>query len=277
MIPKIIHWCWLSEDPLPEKIKCCIDSWEKYLPDYRIKCWTTKEFDINSVNYVKSAFEQKKWAFCADYIRAYALYTEGGIYLDSDVQVLKSFDDFLHYTFFSSVEYIPDNVKSFNVVEKCLDKDFNRLPNIPYIQGIGIQAAIMGAEKGCLYLKDCLDYYKKLEFSMGKGYGNMAIVAPNVYAIIAEKYGFKYKNEDQILDYNMVIFKDEVFCIPEFLNNRTHALHLVAHSWYEPTIVQRIYQSFSSIKIFKYIFMFLEDNRYTKRIIAHLKKKVWLK
>ena len=277
MIPKIIHWCWLSGDPIPQKIQNCIDSWKKYLPDYEIKCWTTKEFNVNSVKYVKSAFEQKKWAFCADYIRAYALYNEGGIYLDSDVQVLKSFDVFLHYNFFSSVEYIPDNVKCFDVIEKCLDKNFNRLPNVPYIHGIGIQAAIMGSEKGNLYLKDCLDYYQTLEFSMGKGYDNMAIVAPNIYAIIAEKYGFKYKNEDQILENNMIIFKDEVFCIPEYLNNRTHALHLVAHSWYEPTTTQKIYQFFSTSKILKSIYKSLENNRYSKRLIATIKKNVWLK
>ena len=65
MIPKIIHWCWLSGDPLPDKIKNCIDSWKICLPDYEIKCWTTQNFDINSIEYVREAFEQKKWAFCA--------------------------------------------------------------------------------------------------------------------------------------------------------------------------------------------------------------------
>lgn len=99
MIPKVIHWCWLSGEQLPEKIQNCVDSWKKILPDYKIKCWTTKNFDINSVQYVKEAFDQRKWAFCADYIRAYALYTEGGIYLDSDVEVLKSFNDFYSIIF----------------------------------------------------------------------------------------------------------------------------------------------------------------------------------
>lgn len=276
MIPKVIHWCWLSGEQLPEKIQNCVDSWKKILPDYKIKCWTTKNFDINSVQYVKEAFDQRKWAFCADYIRAYALYTEGGIYLDSDVEVLKSFNDFLQYNFFTSVEYIPDNVKCFDIINKCLDSDFNRLPNIPFVQGIGIQAAIMGAEKGNSYMKDCLNYYNALHFSMNKGYDNMAIVAPNIYAINAEKYGFKYKNETQHLNNNMVIFKDNFFCIPEFMTKRTFALHLVAHSWYSPTFSQRIYQYLASIKFLKLCFDFMEENKITRRIIALIKKAVWL-
>ena len=277
MIPKIIHWCWLSGDPLPDKIKNCIDSWKICLPDYEIKCWTTQNFDINSIEYVREAFEQKKWAFCADYIRAYALFTEGGIYLDSDVQVLKSFNDLLHFHFFSSVEYIPDNVKCFDVVNKCLDTNLNRLPNVDYVQGIGIQAAIMGAEKGNEYMSDCLAYYRNLHFSMNKGYDNMAIVAPNFYAVNAEKYGFRYKNEDQYLDNNMVIFKDEVFCVPEFMNHRTYALHLVAHSWYNPTLSQKIYQSLAQIKFLKRIFDWLENSKCTRNMIALIKKNIWLK
>ena len=78
------------------------------MPDYELKLWDTHNFDIeNSTPYVKEAFANRKWAFVADYIRLYALYTEGGIYLDSDVKVLKSFDGFLHHKFFTSMEYHP--------------------------------------------------------------------------------------------------------------------------------------------------------------------------
>ena len=104
MIPKVIHYCWLSNDPFPEKIKLCMQSWKEIMPDYEWKLWNTENFDIeNSIPYVKDAFACKKWAFVADYIRLYALYTEGGIYLDSDVKVLKRFDDFLHHGFFLSL------------------------------------------------------------------------------------------------------------------------------------------------------------------------------
>ena len=98
MIPKIIHFCWLSNDPYPKEIRQCMDSWKKVMPDYEIKLWNMETFDVSSAPvYVQEAVKARKWAFAADYIRMYALYTEGGIYLDSDVKILKRFDDFLHY------------------------------------------------------------------------------------------------------------------------------------------------------------------------------------
>ena len=85
MIPKIIHYCWLSNDPYPAKIQHCINSWKKKLPGYEIKLWNLQNFPLEKSEWVKQAFEAKKYAFAADYIRCYALYTYGGIYLDSDV------------------------------------------------------------------------------------------------------------------------------------------------------------------------------------------------
>lgn len=277
MIPKIIHWCWIGGNPIPEDIQNCINTWKEKLPEYQIKCWTEKTFDIESVPYVKEAYTQKKWAFCADYIRAYALYTEGGIYLDSDVEVLKKFDDLLNYSFFSSVEILPSIVNTLDVNKKYLNKDYERLPEVSYVPGLGIHSAVLAAEKGCSYMLDVINYYGTLHFSMNKGYDNMILVATNVYAINAEKYGFKYKNEDQHLKNNMIIFKDEVFCIPEFSTKRTYTLHHVAHSWYEPTTMQKIYQFFSTSKTLKSIYKSLENNRYTKGLIATIKKNVWLK
>ena len=93
MITRIVHYCWLSGDPYPESIQRCIDSWKRILPDYELVLWDTKRFDLSSSVWVKQAFESKKYAFAADYIRMYALYHFGGIYLDSDVEVLKPFDE----------------------------------------------------------------------------------------------------------------------------------------------------------------------------------------
>ena len=113
MIPKKIHYCWLSNDPFPKKIRKCMDTWQQTHPDYEIIRWSTQNFDINAVPYVKEAYDARKWAFAADYIRMYALYTQGGIYLDSDVMLLKRFDDFLDNSFFSCMEYHPIQI------EKC--------------------------------------------------------------------------------------------------------------------------------------------------------------
>ena len=105
MIPKIIHLCWLSGDPYPEKIQKCLASWKKHLPDYEIMLWDTNRFDVNSTAWTKEAFEAHKYAFVADYIRFYAVYHYGGIYLDSDVEVLKSFDDLLDKPYFVGEEF----------------------------------------------------------------------------------------------------------------------------------------------------------------------------
>lgn len=137
MIPKKIHFCWLSGDPYPPKIRRCINSWREKLPEYEIVKWDLKRFPLDQNVWVKEAFENKKYAFAADYIRFYALYTEGGVYLDSDVEVLKPFDDLLGMPYFLGRE---------NVSNK-------------------IEAAAMGASPKSLWVKECLNYYEKKHFN----------------------------------------------------------------------------------------------------------------
>lgn len=95
MIPKTIHLCWFSGDEYPEKIKRCINSWKKILPDYTIKIWDKEKALAIGIDFIDEAISVNKWAFAADVVRAYALYTEGGIYMDSDIYIKKRFDDFL--------------------------------------------------------------------------------------------------------------------------------------------------------------------------------------
>jgi mannosyltransferase OCH1-like enzyme len=96
MTPKILHLCWLSGDEYPPLIKKCVDSWKEKCPCYEIKIWSTTTFDMGSSLWVQQAFEKKKYAFAAGYIHFWAVYSYGGIYLDSDVEVIKNFDDSLH-------------------------------------------------------------------------------------------------------------------------------------------------------------------------------------
>lgn len=135
MIPKIIHYCWLSDDPIPDKLKSCMDSWHKKLPDYTFVLWDRNRFDINKIAWTKEAFYAKKYAFAADYIRLYAVYTCGGIYMDMDVEVVKSFNPLL------SGSYI-----------------------LGYETEFGIEAGIFGAEKNASWLKKCLEYYNNRSF-----------------------------------------------------------------------------------------------------------------
>lgn len=109
MIPKKIHYCWFGGNPKSRLIKKCLRSWKKYFPDYEIIEWNESNFDVSSVKYVQQAYEQKKWAFVSDYVRFYALNKYGGIYFDTDVQVLKPMDDLIaqgKFTGFASDEIV---------------------------------------------------------------------------------------------------------------------------------------------------------------------------
>ena len=103
-IPKVIHYIWFGNNDLPEEAVACIESWKKFCPDYEIKRWGESNFDLSSNNYVKQAYEAKKWAFVSDYARLWILVNEGGIYMDTDVEVLKSLDPFLTNRAFSGFE-----------------------------------------------------------------------------------------------------------------------------------------------------------------------------
>ena len=104
MIPKIIHYCWFGGNPLPEKLKHYIATWSIYCPDYEIKEWNEEIFEVNSNEFTKTAYEHRKWAYVSDYVRAYALYHEGGIYLDTDVELKANLDQFLEHEAFTGFE-----------------------------------------------------------------------------------------------------------------------------------------------------------------------------
>ena len=163
MIPKKIHYCWLSGEDIPSNIQMCINTWKEIMPEYEIILWDKSRFDLKSVLFVEEACKVEKWAFAADYIRAYALYTEGGIYMDSDVLVKKKFDQFLDYDFFTSVRYNSSVIKEKNTLDLLNEDGTSKIP-FTRKPGFGIQAAVFGSIKGHPYLKDCLEYYSDKHF-----------------------------------------------------------------------------------------------------------------
>ena len=242
MIPKKIHYCWLSNDPFPRKIRKCMDTWRKMLPDYEFKLWNTHNFDINSVPFVKQAYEQHKWAFAADYIRMYALYHEGGVYLDSDVKVLKPLDSLLNHGFMSSLEYHPTQIEK-DGSRAMIDADGHRIKE-GFVSGIQIQAAVMGAEKGNRFIADVLDWYQTHDFINPAGSLLTNVVSPMIYAQVAEKYGFMYKDQDQPLQDDVMIYRSEIFAGNKHeVTPASYAVHLCAHSWH-PTAWEKIRKFF---------------------------------
>ncbi|MDR2098097.1 MAG: glycosyl transferase [Spirochaetaceae bacterium] len=126
MIPQIIHYCWLSDDPIPEDYRRCMTTWKAKLPDWEFMLWDTKRFDVNSVLWVKQAFEVELYAVASDYIRLYAVYNNGGIYLDMDMEVVKPFDSLLQADLMLAYE----NHISRNVEAGC----FGAVKEHPYIK-----------------------------------------------------------------------------------------------------------------------------------------------
>jgi len=231
MIPKKIHYCWLSGEKIPKNIQNFINTWKHIMPEYEIVKWDSSRFDVNSNLFVKEAYQTKKWAFASDYIRLYALYNEGGIYLDVDVLVKKKFDEFLTADFFTGVEYHYDVVKNENTKE-LLNSDGTSKSHQTIKPGIGIQAAVLGSIRGHPFLRDCLDFYKDKHFILGEGKLFNNFIAPGIYALVAEKYGFRYVDEKQFLRENMLLLPSEVFAGNAFEEkNTSYAVHYCFGSW----------------------------------------------
>lgn len=237
MIPKIIHYCWLSNDPFPESIQKCMDTWKHFLPDYQIKRWSTENFDINSVKLVKEAYEAKKYAFAADYIRGYALFHEGGIYLDSDVMIHKDPHQlFLDAEYVSGLEFMPEDLWKYSI---SIDEGCRRLANVDKIPGVGLQAAVMASVPEHPLTKDLLEYYKDKDLSYIL---QNKILAPIVQARCAEKFDFRYTNTEQHLDCGIVIYPTGVIGQNRNEVYGRYMTHMCAGSWLvkKTTLKQRL-------------------------------------
>jgi len=233
IIPRKIHYCWLSGENIPDETIKCIETWKEIMPEYELVLWDKNKFDINSIVFVQEACSVKKWAFAADYIRLYSLYTEGGIYLDSDVIIKKSFDKFLCNHFFTSLEYIKGAVIRDNAFELLDENGMIKDPKDRiFTRGIGIQAAVMGGIKGHPFLKLCLDWYQDKHFILPDGSYYNKIIAPAIYADVMIEYGFRYKDELQKLRDNIVVYPSYVFAGTIWsAEKESYAIHSCKGSW----------------------------------------------
>ena len=144
MIPKIIHYCWLSTDPIPENLQEYLGIWKEKLKDYEFMLWNFDRFDINSSAWVRESFENKKYAFTADFIRLHAIYNYGGVYMDLDVEMLTTFNSFTELRTMIGFE-----------------KEGH--------EGDRLEVGVFGAEKKSSWIKSCLSYYENRPFKNKKG------------------------------------------------------------------------------------------------------------
>lgn len=203
---KILHYCWFGGNPLPESAKRYMETWKKFCPDYEIKRWDETKFDVNSVPFVAEAYAAKKWAFVSDYVRAYALYHEGGLYVDTDVEFVRGIDD-LTGTSFLGFE-LPDVVNP----------------------GIILYAAARKEE----FFGEILHRYEKVRFTVEQMY---EITSPIIYTRLLEEKGLRLDNTLQqligITIYPMEYFQPLGLAWNKLqLTENTRSIHHYDASWF---------------------------------------------
>lgn len=209
MIPKIIHYCWFGRGEKPALAQMCIKSWKNYLPDYDLKEWNEDNFDVSQNQYVREAYESRKFAFVTDYVRLYAIYTEGGIYMDTDVEVVGSFDKFLHHHAFSG---------------------FETDGNVP--------TGMMAAEKGSIWAKDLLDQYVNRVFVLSDGSFDMTTNTAVITNYMIDK-GLVLNNQYQDFPGLCTMYPADYFCPKDHRTGKircsknTVCIHHFAGSWLE--------------------------------------------
>lgn len=216
MIPKIIHYCWFGRGQKPDSVLKYMESWHKFLPDYEFKEWNEDNFDVSQNLYVKEAYENRKFAFVTDYVRLYALYTEGGIYMDTDVEVLKSYDPFLHHNAFSG---------------------FETDGNVP--------TGMMAAEKGSIWAKELLDGYNDRHFVLPDGTLDFTTNTTVITNYMVNK-GLKLNNKYQDFPGLCTFYPAVYFCPKDHrtgkirLSDESVCIHHFAGSWLEQKLSSKL-------------------------------------
>ena len=230
MIPRVIHYCWFGGNPLPELAQKCIASWKKYCPNYEIKEWNESNFDLNACEYVKEAYDAKKWAFVSDYARLDIIDHNGGIYLDTDVELIKPLDEFLEVPAFFGAE-------STGFVNT----------------GLGF-----GAEKENKAVKCMLSEYKAIRFKKDDGtYDTTPCPRRNTKPF--EEEGYRFSEKEIWKTQYAIVFPPEYFCPIDYrtgkmmITDKTCSIHHYSASWlsdeerYHDELTQEIARFFPKV------------------------------
>lgn len=222
LIPKIIHYCWFGGNPLPKLAQQCIASWRKYLPDYEIWQWNEDNFDVNMIPYTAEAYRQGKYAFVSDYARFWILYKYGGLYFDTDVEVIRPMDDIIAKGAFMGFETDPDGENS----------PLRYPPRYAFGVAVGLGC---GFEKGNDFVKRMLEVYGGLIYEEPRVNPNLKTVVAHVTEALMEK-GLKCKRGIQQVD-GITIYPREYFAPINVVTGRLHitentrAIHQYMGSW----------------------------------------------
>lgn len=218
-IPKVIHYCWFGGNPLPPLAEKCIASWRKYLPDYEIKRWDESNFDVNIIPYTKQAYEAQKYAFVSDYARFWILYNYGGVYFDTDVEVIRSMDDIIAAGPFMGCE------NSYKAGAKPNELGVN--------PGLGL-----GVNPGLDLYKEILDLYDILQFIQHDGKLNLKTVVEYTTELLCRKGLQNQEGIQNIAEIN--IYPIDYFNPKDYesgkitITDNTKSIHHFAASWMPP-------------------------------------------
>lgn len=232
MIPKIIHYCWFGHSDMPELAKKCIASWHKNMPNWEYKLWNEDNFDVNGATYTKEAYEACKFAFVSDYVRLWALEREGGLYLDTDVKVFRSFGDLLDHSAFVGFE------------------GSKHLP---------IGTCVMATEAHGVWVTEQLEAYRNRHFVKADGSLDLTTNVQFITAKMKER-GFDQNGKEQNYK-DLHIFPVEYFCprqtTGEYIRTvNTYCEHLGLGSWTESgcgfkTVVGRVVGQNNMVRLIK--------------------------
>lgn len=250
MIPHIIHLCWFGKGKYPELAQMCIDSWKRFLPNYTIMIWNEDSFDVQSVQYTKEAYEQKKWAFVSDYVRLYALEQYGGVYMDTDLEVIKDFSGLLEdHSFVSST-----------------------------LEGGLITAGFIAAVAHHPYIVELKSKYENgffvredgtIEFSMNPLL--FTRVAREMYGFIVNNDGNQGKSEfaiyslDYFMPYRISLFRKNPYRHENYqVTNNTYAIHHDMGSWGHESRFSWWKRAIAREVIPRKIYLYLKKIKYQK-------------
>lgn len=218
MIPKIIHYCWFGRKPIPKSALKCISSWRKFFPDYEIKEWNEDNFDVHSIPYIHEAYECGKYAFVSDYARFWVLYHYGGIYFDTDVEVIRPMNDIIKKGNFMGREagaFISAIIKSEAVNP-----------------GLGL-----GVVPGLAVIEEILSIYRNIHFLNKDGSLNLKTIVRYTTEILAN-HGLNNNNQDLQLVADIWIYPTDYFCPMDHtkanllnITDRTVSIHHYDCSW----------------------------------------------
>lgn len=217
MIPKVIHYCWFGHNQLPELAKKCIASWERYLPDYEIKEWNEDNFDVNIIPYTEEAYKARKYAFVSDYARFWILFHYGGLYFDTDVEVIKPMDDIINRGPFMG----------------CENESIKGVVSLRVAPGLGL-----GAYPNMTLYKELLDLYSGLSFLLPNGMNNQTTVVDYTTHLLFG-HGLKNLDETQQVE-GIFIYPKEYFCPKNYINgeinttDNSYSIHHYMATWKSP-------------------------------------------